>query len=447
MGFAEYLSCHPSSQPSVENIDKNHVINTIEAIHYTLHTTHRKLTNQIARKRRTLNDVTNHSNLNKTKQNSFCHLHATKQLSSLTLNKSNNTQLIQNHITPNSINTNHLYKSSKSYFPHHSFKSLSIRKNSLFNNLFSRKVHVTTRNKPQLNTYTVPIKKRHRGPNRKKTENMSTPQETNTIATQTEETSNIGQGRKPLTDMEHFNPLPEINHENSPDYLKQLYRVFGENFIAEATRSDPQSKNLFQIIDEKNWDTLKFFSRYWHSLKSDLSTTPTGCILYNGKLFIPTQLRKFFMNSIHRNHPGQSGMMHLANLIWFPRIHREIVTLTQNCQPCIKIGKNLKPIIPKSKIANLPPLYEPNEEIQLDFAGPITDEQQKDSYILATVDRFSRYPHAKVYHNWDTDTAIEYLEKCIKFHGIPRNIRCDQAQAFKSRQFEIFVTTIILDLF
>ena len=267
---------------------------------------------------------------------------------------------------------------------------------------------------------------------------MSTPQETNTIATQTEETSNIGQGRKPLTDMEHFNPPPEIVHENSPDYLKQLYRVFGENFIAEATRSDPQSKNLFQIIEEKNWDTLKHFSRYWHSLKRDLSTTPTGCTLYDGKLFIPTQLRILVTNSIHRNHPGQSGMMHLANLIRFSRIHREIVTLTQNCQPCIKIGKNLKPIIPKSKIANLPSLYEPDEEIQLDFAGPITDEQQKDSYILASVDRFSPFPHAKVYHNCDTDTAIEKFEKYIKFHGIPRNIRCDQAQAFKSRQFETF---------
>ena len=143
------------------------------------------------------------------------------------------------------------------------------------------------------------------------------------------------------------------------------------------------------------------------------------------KLFKPTQLRKLVMNSIHRNHPGQSGMMHLANFIWFPIIHREIVTLTQNYQPCIKIGKNLKPIIPKSKIAHLPPLKEPNEEIQLDFAGPKTDEQQKDSYILASVDRCLRYPHAKVYHNCDTDTAIEYLEKYIKFHGIPRNIRCD----------------------
>ena len=65
-------------------------------------------------------------------------------------------------------------------------------------------------------------------------------------------------------------------------------------------------------------------------------------------------------------------------------------------------------------------------------------KKHKKSYILASVDRYSRYPHAKVYHNCDAETAIEYLNQYIKFHGIPRNIKCDQAQAFKWRQFEIY---------
>ena len=111
--------------------------------------------------------------------------------------------------------------------------------------------------------------------------------------------------------------------------------------------------------------------------------------------------------------------------------------VTQDCQPCIKTGKNLKPLIPKNRTSELPTLMEPNEEVQLDFAGPIIDEKHRESYILASVDRYSRYPHAKVYHNCDAETAIEYLNQYIKFHGVPRNIRCDQAQAFKSRQFEI----------
>ena len=42
-----------------------------------------------------------------------------------------------------------------------------------------------------------------------------------------------------------------------------------------------------------------------------------------------------------------------------------------------------------------------------------------------------------MYHNCDAETATEYLNQYIKFHGIPKNFRCDHAQAFKWRQIEI----------
>ena len=184
MGFADYLSRQPNLQPGGENIDENHVINTIAALHYALHTSHRNLSNQIARKRTTYTDVINHSNLNKTKHNAFCHLHAIKQLPSFAVKKLNKAQLVQNHINQNSFITCPL------------FNLLISRTNPLFNPLLSRRIHITTKNNPELNTYTVPIKRRHRGPNKKKTQEqiMTIPQETNTIALQTEETSNLGQG-------------------------------------------------------------------------------------------------------------------------------------------------------------------------------------------------------------------------------------------------------------
>ena len=92
-------------------------------------------------------------------------------------------------------------------------------------------------------------------------------------------------------------------------------------------KCDASKEGLGACLEQRQnniWQPIAYVSRYWHSRKRDLSTTPAGCILYDGKMYIPTQLRKLIMNSIHRNHPGQSGMMHLANMIWFPRIHREI---------------------------------------------------------------------------------------------------------------------------
>ena len=132
-------------------------------------------------------------------------------------------------------------------------------------------------------------------------------------------------------------------------------------------------------------------------------------------------------------------MLALAKLIWWPHIHSEIVSKAKACRQCIDKGKNLKALIPKTNLGQLPSLIEPNQEIQMDFAGPIPYKNTtQNNHILVTVDRLSRYPNAELFHNCDTETAIDYLERYCKIHGIPRSIRCDQAQAFKAKEFEIF---------
>ena len=62
-------------------------------------------------------------------------------------------------------------------------------------------------------------------------------------------------------------------------------------------------------------------------------------------------------------------------------MHREILAKASDCVPCTDIGKNLKPIIPKSKWHPHKACHEPNEEIQIEFWGPITNEKDKDIYF------------------------------------------------------------------
>ena len=51
-------------------------------------------------------------------------------------------------------------------------------------------------------------------------------------------------------------------------------------------------------------------------------------------------------------------------------------------------------------------LTEPNEEVQMDFAGPILFKNNSlNNYILVTVDRLSRLPHAETYINSPTTIA------------------------------------------
>ena len=74
----------------------------------------------------------------------------------------------------------------------------------------------------------------------------------------------------------------------------------------------------------------------------------------------------------------------------------------------------------------------------MDFAGPLLDENNKNVYILVGVDRFSQFPYAKVVANNKADTIIKFMQTHIVNHGVPRNIRCDQAQGFRAKKFMIY---------
>ena len=130
-----------------------------------------------------------------------------------------------------------------------------------------------------------------------------------------------------------------------PQYRKSLAQVFVEEFVAEATARDKTMAPNIKLIRERAWETLKRTSLYFYSLKPDLSITPSGCVLYDNCLIVPAQLKQLVIDSLHQTHPGQTGMLRLADLVWFPRIHRDLTTKAQSCGDCIKKGKNLKPLI------------------------------------------------------------------------------------------------------
>ena len=127
---------------------------------------------------------------------------------------------------------------------------------------------------------------------------------------------------------------------------------------------------------------MKTANPYFYSLKRDLLVTPSGCILYDNRLVVPKSLKQLVIDSIHQTHPGQLGMLRLADLIWFPRIHRDVTYKAQSRSDCIRNGENLKAIQTKSKLGTLPKLIERNEEIQMDFAGPLSFREHKDDYYI-----------------------------------------------------------------
>ena len=97
------------------------------------------------------------------------------------------------------------------------------------------------------------------------------------------------------------------------------------------------------------------------------------------------------------------------------------------CVPCTDIGKNLKPITPKSKWHPRKLCQEPIEEIQIDFGGPILNEKDKEIYFLTCINRYSKYPTVEFFGKANGINVVKFLLDYACNHGIPRTIRLYQA--------------------
>ena len=100
-------------------------------------------------------------------------------------------------------------------------------------------------------------------------------------------------------------------------------------------------------------------------------------------------------------------------------------------------GKNIEPNIPSTEKNNLPRLDNPNEEIQVDFIGPITVDNRRFHFLLS-MNRFSKWPAASFCTCTEGETAINVLEQYIQLNGVPKTIRTDKAIAFTGRLFRDF---------
>ena len=72
----------------------------------------------------------------------------------------------------------------------------------------------------------------------------------------------------------------------------------------------------------------------------------------------------------------------------------------------------------------LEPVVKPKEEVQIDSAGSLQDELHKDAYNLVAIDKWPKFPTAKVVANTKADIAIQFIERYISNNGVPRKIRC-----------------------
>ena len=230
-------------------------------------------------------------------------------------------------------------------------------------------------------------------------------------------------------------PLTPSPHVPTFNYI--VSKIFNKSLIASLTSKDAVLKGVRDCILTNNESRLKAINPYIHSYWRDLHVR-SGCVCIDERVAIPNVLREALIDDIHSSHPGTWGMICMATHSWWPYMHRELIVKSTECKPCTAIGKNLKSIIPAKKFTPHIPCVEPNQEIQIDFWGPIFDERGNEVYFLAAIDRFSKYPTAYIYDKANGPNVLKILDMYIETHGIPRSIRLDQAKCLIGHQVKTF---------
>ena len=123
--------------------------------------------------------------------------------------------------------------------------------------------------------------------------------------------------------------------------------------------------------------------------------------------------------------------------MWWPHIYREIHHHGKSCSQCLKAGKNLKVILGTDNATKLPTLTFANEELNLDFVGPLEAFWGKQKYILLCIDRFTKISSAKIVNNTSASSVISFLNDYCHLHGFPRKIRVYQRSCFFLKILEI----------
>ena len=271
MRFADYFSRYPiSPAPQPLESDKNYVVNLINTFKYTLKNAQRNSTNQNAQTIKHRNhDVIKTSKQSKQNIHAFCQ--------KCRSNQSHSCNHFKSSLHNNSLN------SSKT-IPYSNYFNSHFHQNSIPNHNTNSNVFVSTRNKPYSNTFNKPIYKRPQikkmNPLQENTTANNQPQQLNpprsvTIATQTDTDNNLGKRLTPLDPTRAKKPFDNTQLENNIP-LSNLHKVMNENFISEAIKLDNQSNRIRKMIQNQDWLALKHYSRYWHTLKKDLSVNENG---------------------------------------------------------------------------------------------------------------------------------------------------------------------------
>ena len=230
---------------------------------------------------------------------------------------------------------------------------------------------------------------------------------------------NLGQASK-------IQPNNEWDSEETIPQLVQKFTTDLETLAGEATNDEKLLKTLV-YIERRTFDQIP---EEYREHKKHLSTR-FGVVFYDDKKNFPQALRRTIITLLHKEHTEINKMSAAAKPFWWPKLTKEMQNKCDECIPCNLAGKSIKTQSPMSEINYLPPADKLNQEIQLDFIGPIRFKQRR-LFILVSMTggMYMRGTSRKNCKNFSGTIFFTKWQNCI-----PQTIRTEKGTAFTGNEF------------
>lgn len=216
----------------------------------------------------------------------------------------------------------------------------------------------------------------------------------------------------------------------------------GQHFIVETDhrnitflRSMPSPKIERWFIRLQEYD---FIVRFRPGVKNQVADALSRCFgIHNYSEEEKDAKAKEALKQIKLCHNDLTGHYGVANTMvlgnhFFPKkflATREMVrNYIRQCPTCQRI-KNTVAKSPKL-VMSPTSVFEPFEQIQMDFLGPFPPDEEGYTYVLVCVDMFSRYTELFPCKDQRSETVAQCLFQLVCRYGLPRCIFSDNGPSF-----------------
>ena len=182
-----------------------------------------------------------------------------------------------------------------------------------------------------------------------------------------------------------MNTLELEQNEKTADVLKKAEKDFTLDLplLVDETARNVKILNTIAAIEQQQLGSM-FYPYRPHRVQL---STRFGLLFYNDRILIPENMRSTIIAMLHHGHISKNKMEQLAEAFWWLDLNRNIHEKAETCPSCRAAGKNIITQIPSTEKNTLEMLTEPNQEIQLNFAGPRKSKSRGDVYSLVAVDQ------------------------------------------------------------